>query len=406
MGVDYDRFQRPSIYHTATIGDIPFEVIQKALRLLDGEDLISTSLSCRAWRQAAAELIITQMRFDDDQAMARFVCGMQLKSIVFGFEKYSIKKLDLDMPHVGIDYVRVMAQTVAPTLSSLCLRFEEPSAEDVEESDLDCYEVVEAFFSRCLQIRDMRLELFDFGDDPSSLTPSIMDGLRRLKSFDVFDCRGDLLMIAEHAPIQNLSKFSFDHLGGIDAAEESGIISSIAMKCRSLKSISLFAQFKTWESIHKVVECCRDLEEISLYDHSRRLPLKKSEFVAIASLPRLKSLDLNYCLVGDGALSPLAKCKWLRNLLGFNIKLSSDVLRAIGGSLVLLQCRLRLDELEEIVVYCPNLENLNIWIVDEGGLVVGEARLSAAGLIKKGLKKLTKLVINRGTIRLGIDLVG
>jgi hypothetical protein len=48
MGVDYSRVQRPSIYHPATIGDIPFEVIQKALRLVGRADHVSASSSCRA----------------------------------------------------------------------------------------------------------------------------------------------------------------------------------------------------------------------------------------------------------------------------------------------------------------------------------------------------------------------
>jgi hypothetical protein len=86
MGVEYDRIQRESIYHSATIGDIPFEVIQKALCLVGRADLVSASLSCRAWRQAASELIIAKKRFADQQTVERFFCGMQLKSIVFRFE--------------------------------------------------------------------------------------------------------------------------------------------------------------------------------------------------------------------------------------------------------------------------------------------------------------------------------
>jgi hypothetical protein len=390
--------QRPSIYYPASIGDIPFEVIQKALRLLEDDELVAASLSCRAWRQAAAELIVAQKEFDNDQAMERFVCGMMLKSIVFGFEQYSIKRLGLIMHRIGIEHVRLMAKTVAPTLSTLSLQFHDPEEED-DDSDLDCYKVLETFFSICLRINDLRLEFFDFGDDPSSLTPTIMNGLRRLKSFDLFDCRGDLMMFAEHAPIQNLSDLSFN-MRRIDAPGTSGIVSAIAMRCRSLKSIHLYAYFESWDSIHKVVEYCQDLKDFNIRDFSRRLPLKKSEFVAIASLPRLKSLDLNYCLIGDGALSPLAKCKGLRHLCGRNIKFSSDVMRAIGGNLKSLRCELGL---EEIVVYCPNLENIDIWVER---LLDDEAVSSAAGLIKKGLKKLTKLVINRWTIRLGTDLEG
>jgi hypothetical protein len=315
MGVEYVRIQRTSIYHPATIGDIPFEVIQKALRLLGRADLVSASLSCRAWRQAAVEVIVDQKKFDDQREIERFMCGMQLKSIVSGFEQYSIKKLDLDMRRIGIEYVRVMAQIVAPTLSILCLCFKESTDEDDDETDLDCYEVLEAFFSSCLQIRCLRLEFFDFGDDPTSFTPTIKDGFGRLKSLKVINCRGDLMMFAELAPIQYLLNLAYD-LEAIDSLSASDIISVISMKCRSLKSLSLYDSFESWESIHKMVEYCRELEEVTLYDFSSNQLLKKSEFVAIASLPRLESLDLSNCLINGGALSPLARCKGLRHLRG------------------------------------------------------------------------------------------
>jgi hypothetical protein len=366
----------------ATIEDIPFEVIQKALRLLGRADLISASLSCRAWSQAAVEVILEMKRFDDEREMERFFCGMQLKTIVFGFEQYSIKKLDLDMRRIGIEFIRVMAQIVAPTLSILGLEFEEPAEEDDEETDLECYTVMETFFSSCLQICHLRLAFFDFGDDPSSLIPAIKDGFRRLISLDVIACRGDLMMFAEIAPIQNLSNLAYD-LEAIDSSSASDIISVISMKCRSLKDIYLYASFESWESIHKIVECCRDLEEITIIDYSRHQPLKNSEFVKIASLPRLMSLDLAVCLIDDGAVSPLARCKGLRHLRGFNIKLSNDVVRAIGGNLVTLQCKLKFDGLEEIVKYCLNLDNLDI----ECGEVMeldDEMRSSAEVLIKIG----------------------
>jgi hypothetical protein len=157
------------------------------------------------------------------------------------------------MRRIGIKHVRMMAQIVAPTLSILCLCFECPQE---EETDLDCYEVVEAFFSRCLRIRDLRLLFFYFGNHPSSLTPIIMDGLGRLKSLDLIECRGDLMIFLDHAPIQNISKIDFDSRG-IDAFAASAVISAIAMKCGSLKSISLTARFNSWESIY--TQDCRVL---------------------------------------------------------------------------------------------------------------------------------------------------
>jgi hypothetical protein len=301
---------------------------------------------------------------------------------------------------IGIEHVHMMAQTVAPTLSSLFLRF----VDEDDESDLDCYEVVEVFFSSCLQIRCLRLEFFDFGDDPTFLTPTIMDGFGRLKELLLSNCQGDLIMFAELAPIQNLSKIDFVGYA-IDASAASAIISAIAMKCRSLKTISLYAHFRSRESIHKIVEYCRDLEEITIVDYSLQfVAIKISEFVAIASLPRLKSLDLTNCKIDGGAISPLARCNGLRNLLGASIKLSSDVVQAIGGNLMKLQCNLGSVGLEEIVEYCPNLVDFDISIDDEASEELDhEERFSAVGLIKRGLKKLTKLKINGRTIRLGTD---
>jgi hypothetical protein len=65
------RTQRESIYHPATIGDIPSEVIQKSFLPLGRADLISASLSCRAWRQAAIEVIFESKGFEDQLAMER-----------------------------------------------------------------------------------------------------------------------------------------------------------------------------------------------------------------------------------------------------------------------------------------------------------------------------------------------
>jgi hypothetical protein len=77
----------------------------------------------------------------------------------------------------------------------------------------------------------------------------------------------------------------------------------------------------------------RDIEEITLYDLIKHQPLNTSEFEALSSLPRLKRLNLRVCKADEGATSPLARCKGLSHLRGMYIKLSSVVLRAIGGRL-------------------------------------------------------------------------
>jgi hypothetical protein len=73
------------------------------------------------------------------------------------------------------------------------------------------------------------------------------------------------------------------------------------------------------------------------------------------------------------------------------------VLPAIGGNLLSLKGRvLRLEEVGRIVEYCPNLEYLEIDfdVVDE------EVPDAGKRLIKEGLKKLAKLVINGRVVQL------
>jgi hypothetical protein len=72
-------------------------------------------------------------------------------------------------------------------------------------------------------------------------------------------------------------------------------------------------------------------------------------------------------------------------------------MRKIGGNLITLRCKLGLEEFDEIVKYCPNLETLEIVGEEEKGDLVDDIKyLSAEGLIKRGLKKLSKFMIGRG----------
>jgi hypothetical protein len=414
MGVDYGRIQRHSINHPATIGDIPFEVIQKALRLLGRRWLDRASLACRAWRQAAAELLVNQKRFRIAKMMTRFFCGMRLKTIVPGFDQYSIKRLDLDMSRVGIEYAHIMAKLVSHSLSSLILIFKEENGEDEHENVLDCYEILGVFFSRCLRICYLEIVYFDCGDDSSSLTHVIKDGFSRLKTFNLINCRGDVKMLVDQAPIHNLSKLNYNGYWGMPS-EKSEVILSIAMKCRALKSISLNAEFESWDCIHKVVEFCRVLEEVSLNIEDVSLlqftSLKKSEFVAIASLPRLKSLDLRSCEIEDGAASPLARCKGLRHLRGVSFKLLGDVLPEIGGSLISLECGIAIKNgrrgLERIVEYCPNLEYLEVDLKGEG-MWDRNTRIDREVIrfVRREMKKLAKFEFDGRAVRLGTDWEG
>jgi hypothetical protein len=86
MGSLYARHQRASIYHPATIGDIPQEVLRNAfIYLLPGKyDLVAPSVTCRAFRHVALELMYSHRIFGEDHKIERIACGSRLKSLVFG----------------------------------------------------------------------------------------------------------------------------------------------------------------------------------------------------------------------------------------------------------------------------------------------------------------------------------
>jgi hypothetical protein len=70
---------------------------------------------------------------------------------VFGFEAYSIKKLDIDFRLIGKESASVIALVASTTLFSLGLEFHS------EEEETECYEVLEIFFARCIGIRSLTL---------------------------------------------------------------------------------------------------------------------------------------------------------------------------------------------------------------------------------------------------------
>ena len=90
MIVQYTRQQRESKKHPAKIGDIPYEVIQKAFKYLDylkleRKDLRAASMVCRAWYPAALELMADGKSFQFDLQsklyIERFLFGLLLKRL-------------------------------------------------------------------------------------------------------------------------------------------------------------------------------------------------------------------------------------------------------------------------------------------------------------------------------------
>jgi hypothetical protein len=111
--------------------------------------------------------------------------------------------------------------------------------------------------------------------------------------------------------------------------------------------------------------------EISLYDFYHESFIRRPEFEALASLPKLKSLDLTYCLIYDEeAVSPLVGCCSLNNLVGFQCEFLIVVLPVIGMNLVELECGIwGSEEFDLIIAHCPNLEYLDISFDEEDGTV-------------------------------------
>jgi hypothetical protein len=239
MCVVYDRPQRLSIYHIATIGDFPFEVIQRIFRLFEKKgELADSSLVCRAWHQAAKEVLLSRISFYRHRRMEWFFCGMQLKTIVSGFDRYSIKRLKLDMSSLGRGYARVMAQVVSPTLSSLSLRWDDD--EDTEE--VKCYEILDIFLAQCIWINTIYLEEFDFGIYSTSITSKIKNGFSRIQFLSLIRCHGDLAMFVDQIPVLNLCSFRYTECD-YPRIDVNVIISMMARKSRSLKSVLFDANF-------------------------------------------------------------------------------------------------------------------------------------------------------------------
>jgi hypothetical protein len=131
----YSRPRRSSIYEPATIHDIPQEVLEYSLILLlpSIKDLVAASSACRAWRPVAQKLIHSRVKIGH-RRVESLVCGYQLNSLVFGPLSFQISSLSLQLYRIGKGYIPMIAQIVAPTLSTLDITLN--GGEDVSV----CYE--------------------------------------------------------------------------------------------------------------------------------------------------------------------------------------------------------------------------------------------------------------------------
>jgi hypothetical protein len=393
MLLKYARKQRASIYHPATINDLPFEVLCEAFLYLIPEDLVDPSRVNRSWRPAAQDVQRAQLKIAYGEKLdARLLCGIQLTRIVFGYA-FSIKHLELYLRLIDPEHILILSRLLSPTLRTLEITFDEN-----EESSIH-YSILDQFFSHCKGIRNLKLNYFDVGDDPYSITQTIKDGFYRLSQLSLLRCKGDLRMFVVYVPIPNLRSFVNVYWNG-----NSDILSTVATNYSSIKRLSLRDIYTSSATLLKFVECCRDIKELSFSNYGG-VELQLSDIEAIASLPLLKSLNIQ-CRIAEDAVSALSRCRGLRylNLVRGSFDLTS-ILPNIGRSLVSLDyisSTSIMGTVNVIVEHCPNLQ-----ILDFGWIEREDANTAVAvDSLKRGLKQLARLKMNGKSIRLGTDCEG
>jgi hypothetical protein len=395
MLLKYARRQRASIYHTATIDDLPFEVLREAFLYLEPEDLVAPSCVNRSWRPTAQD--VQRSRFVVEKEDYSLMCGIQLSRIVFGYEAYSIKHLDLKLRLVDRMHIPILARLASPTLRTL-----ELDLYGVESGI--CYAILDQFFSRCNGIRNLKLIWFNFGDDPTIIPQSIKEGFYRLSQLSLDGCQGDLRMFVVSVPILNLHSFSNVYFG-VEGDED--IVQAVAINYHTIKRLHLDDNYDSSTTLLKFVECCRDIEEIFFHESSGDdiLYLKRSDIEAIASLPRLKSLYLK-CGISNNEVSALSRCRGLKHLaLCYESFDLTNIFPSIGKPLLGLEYTSStplLETVDSIIEHCPNLQMI------EMGFDWAEEEMKSVGVdsLKKGLKKLSKLKVGNEHVRLGTDWKG
>jgi hypothetical protein len=383
MLVKYARKQRASIYHPATIDDLPFEVLREALLYLEPAELVAPSRVNRSWRPAAQD--VQRARVDFPRVYRSLMCGIQLTRIVFGYDVFSIKHLEIDFDIVSNNCLAILARLISPTLHTLDISFAD-------------YEILDQFFSHCRGIRNLKLQYFDFGDDLALISQTIKGGFYQLSQLSLLLCRGDLRMFVVSVPILNLLSFSIDSFG--ETIKENNMCLDVALNCPMIKRLYLDDYYTNSTTLLKIVESCRDIEELSFV--SDDIGLIQSDFEAFASLPRLKSLYIDCRIVGDG-VTGLSRCRGLKHLalLRGSFALTS-IFTSIGRKFVSLKYTTSnpyLETVYSIIEHCPNIQ-----ILDLDQDAKDKAAAGPVDLLKEKLKMLTNLKIGKESVRLGTAL--
>jgi hypothetical protein len=410
----YTRPHRGSIYEPATIHNIPQEVLGESLIYLlpSVSDLFSANMACRAWRPVAQKLIHSRVKIDHRRNLARRVsriCGYRLNSLVFGSSSFQISSLSFHVSRFVDDHIPLIAQIVSPTLFSLEILCHGLDGDHEPNVDfLVCLEILEIFFSRCRSIRNLRLDHFDLGDYPGEISPVIKEGFSRLKQLDLLWCEGDLRLFIESTPIPDLKSFRYQIMD--DDVEMEEIVDAVAVNYGpTLVNLILDCCPVSSANLANIAERCQLIENLTLSSTEYGLEFSLSDMTLIASLSRLKYLELGSgCIVEAGAVSALKRVRYLKHLKIGWIEGMSDFLRVFGRNLVHLDMYwLRsdgMDEIDGIIEYCPNLQYLYLNIVGVMRETAADAELVKKA--KRELKNLAKLRVNDVSVRLGTDWMG
>lgn len=413
MRAVYARTERASIYHTATIGDIPPEVLRRAfIYLLPGDtNLVAPSRTCRAFRPVALQLLYSTKRFGQELELERFVCGGQISRLIEP-KSVKIRNLSLDMEFIGVEYTKLLARFVAPTLSILRLDFEVTSTRS-SIPVIEGYAILEVilkcpwlYFYTFLIIlsRHLILKKFNFGDtgEVSDTSPSISEGFKHITHLDLLHSAGKLRKFVEKTPMPKLTALKYLSLR--EPGKDRKIIAAIAENYPSLKSLDLSARFQSTTSLHQIVKYCLGLESFSfrILGGIVNLQLDYADIEALASFPRLKSLDIRFCTIEEGADVALGSARKLNRLgIGWKESLGS-VFEVIGGNLASLDLRsANAESSREIAEHCQNLRHLQLY----GSSSDLQYRASISEL-KKSLKRIVSLRVNYKPVRLGTDWKG
>jgi hypothetical protein len=325
------------------------------------------------------------------------ICGYRLNSLVFGQTSLRIFTLSLDLNHIGKDYIPLIAQIVAPTLSSLNILFSKQGYGHL---------ALKSFFSRCQSIRNLRLESFEFDED-SLNSPIIRNGLSWLYQLSLVDCEGERLFI-ENIPIPALKSFRYSSGESVEVDIE--VVEAIALNYgNSLVNLDLGDCWISSSNFVTISKNCLKLEKITIMAFEEGNVITRSDLKTITSLPLLKCFVSNEDWeVSDDAVSAFVERRGLNHLEIEWDRGLIDVIRAIGQNLVTLKIwRIQdsvgaINLIDVIIKHCSNLQYLELKI----GWVSEKVVESAKVRLKDGLKKLAKLTVSDECVRLGTDWEG